>query len=140
MKNKITLIAAVILALLFNIEWEWTPSPTSKVTWGGPLGGIAVCAILCMVLVYRSFLALQDFLAARRYLASRVTTAFDLLPWLVVLPLATTFIERGEGWSFQWGGSKWRTWYFFALVVSVFVFQCYTLIRRVADSANARAS
>jgi len=139
MKKTITLTGAVILALLFNIEWEWSPSPTSKFTWGGPLGGIAVCVVVCLVLVYRGFLALQDFLVARRYLSSRVTTAVDLLPWVVLLPLATTYIARGEGWSFRWGDSGLRFWYFIALVVSVFVFQIYTLIRRVAENAKNSA-
>jgi len=136
MKKNITLAAAVILALLFNIEWKWSPSPNSEFTWGGPLGGIAVCIVVCMVLVYRGFLAFQDFLIARRYLASRVTTTFDLLPWLVLMPLGITYIARGDGWSFRWGENELRFWYFIALIVSVFIFQIYTMIRRVADNAK----
>ena len=139
MKRTIMLIVAAIVALSFNIEWVWHPTPTSTISLGGPPGGIALCGLVCMVLIYRSFLAIQDFLIAKRYLTSRVTTAFDLLPWIVLLPLAVGYIARGDGWVFQWGESKLKFWYFIALLVSVFVLQVYTLIRRLAESAKGSA-
>jgi hypothetical protein len=128
--------ALVILALVFNIEWEWSPSPMSQFWWGGPESGIAVCVIICFVLIYRGFLAFQDFLVRRSYLPSRVTTAVDLLPWIVLLPIATTYVYLGEGWSFRWGDSGLRFWYFIALVVTVFMYQIYTLMRRVAENTK----
>jgi len=136
MKNTLILFAAVAIALLFNIEWEWHPSATSSVTWGGPAGGIVLCAIICIVLIYRSFLAIQDFLIAKRYLATRVTTKFDLLPWIVLLPLGVGYVAHGDGWSFKWGQNDLRLWYFLALLMSVFTFQIYTLIRRVVQRAK----
>ena len=139
MKSTLTLVAAVITALLFNIEWEWHPSTTSTITWGGPVGGIVLCAVICMLLIYRSFLAIQDFLIAKRYLTARVTTKLDLLPWIVLLPLAVAYIARGNSWFFKWGDSKWKFWYFVALLVSVFVFQIYTVIRRVVQHAKGGA-
>ncbi len=139
MKNTITLAVAVIIALLFNIEWEWHPSGITTITWGGPIGGIVLCAIICLVLIYRSFLAIQDFLIAKRLLTTRVTTKLDLLPWIVLLPLGVTYIARGDSWFFKWGDSKWKFWYFVALLVSIFVFQIYTVIRRVVQHAKGSA-
>jgi len=133
MKNILTLVVAVTIALLFNIEWEWHPSATSAITWGGPGGGIVLCAVICMVLTYRSFLAVQDILITKGYLTTRVTTKLDLLPWIVLLPLAAGYIARGDGWLFKWGESKWKFGYFVALLVSIFVFQIYTVIRRVVQ-------
>jgi hypothetical protein len=136
MSQTLMLVVAVLVALSFNVEWTWQPSSTSTISFGGPPGGIALCGLVCMMLIYRSFIAIQDFLIAKRYLTARVTTAFDLLPWIVLLPLTIGYIGRGNGWVFQWGESKLKFWYFIAILVSVFVLQVYTLIRRIAENAK----
>jgi hypothetical protein len=105
---------------------------------GGPPGGIAACAIVCLVLIYRSFLAFQDLLIARRYLDARVTTPLDLLPWIVLLPLAVTYIARGENWVFKWGDHEFRLIYFVAILITVFVLQIYTVINRILKRALVR--
>ena len=139
MKKTLNLAVAVVTALLFNIEWEWRPSGLTTITWGGPIGGILLCAAICLVLIYRSFLAFQDFLIAKDLLTSRVTTKLDLLPWIVLLPLGVSFIARGDNWFFKWGDSQWKFGYFVALTVSVFVFQIHTVIRRVVQHAKPSA-
>jgi hypothetical protein len=138
MKPTLTLVVAVIVALLFNIEWEWRPSESSMFSLGGPPGGIAACAIVCLVLIYRSFLAIQDLLISRRYLDARVTTPLDLLPWIVLLPLAVTYIARGENWVFKWGDHEFRLIYFLAILITVFVLQIYTVISRILKRAQVR--
>jgi hypothetical protein len=136
MKNTLILVLTASIALLFNIEWEWHPSSASTITWGGPIGGIVLCAVICMVFIYRSFLAIQDFLIAKRYLTTRVTTKIGLLPWIVLLPLTVNYIARGDSWFFKWGESKWKFWYFITLLASIFLFQVYTVIRRVVQNVK----
>jgi hypothetical protein len=137
MKPTLTLVVAVIVTLLFNIEWEWRPSESTTISLGGPPGGIVACAIVCLVLIYRSFLAIQDLLIARRYLDARVTTPLDLLPWIVLLPLAVTYIARGENWVFKWGEHEFRLIYFLAILITVFVLQVYTVISRIVMHTKA---
>jgi len=135
MKQILTLATATVVALLFNVDWEWHTSSTCTLTWGGPPGGIGFCAVICAVLVYRSFLALQDILIARGYLGSRVTTAFDLLPLIILLPMAVGYVARGEGWVFKWGEHEMKGGYYLAVLGSVFVLKIYTVLRRVGDKA-----
>ena len=87
------------------------------------------------MLVYRSFLALQDILIARGYLGSRVTTTFDRLPLIILLPMLFHYIARGEGWTFKWSSDEitWR--YYLAVLASIFVLKIYTVLRRVAEKA-----
>ena len=139
MKQTLKLVIGVLVALAFNIEWTWHPTPESVVNFGGPPVGIALCGLVCLVLLCQSFLALQDFLIARRYLAARITTALDLLPWIVLLPIAIRYIARGKDWVFQWGVSELKFWYYLALVATLFILQGYTLIRRIADNAKRSA-
>lgn len=136
MKSSVALAIAVILALAFNIEWEWHPSETSTVNFVGPPAGILLCAIICIVLIYRTFLAIEDLLIAKGYLAERTTTALDRLPWIVVLPFALVYITRGDDWYFKWGESDLKLWYFLALLTSVFALRIFTVVRRVADRAR----
>ncbi|MGD0263169.1 MAG: hypothetical protein ABSD29_25665 [Verrucomicrobiota bacterium] len=135
MKQILILATATVVALFFNAEWEWHTSSTSTVSSPGPPGGIALCAVICAVLVYRSFLALQDILIARGHLGSRVTTAFDLLPLIILLPMAVGYVARGEGWFFKWSTGEITWWYYLAVLGSVFVLKIYTVLRRVADKA-----
>jgi hypothetical protein len=139
--QMLSFTVVLIIALLCNIEYESHSvihNGSYSRTWNGPATGIFVRVIVCMVLTYRSFLAIQDFLIAKHYLASRITTTFDMLPWAVLVLTLIEFREAGDNWSFKWGGEL-KPWYFLAILVSVFVLQIYTLIRRVADRAKKDA-
>src|ERR1039458_5049756 len=129
LKQILAFTVVLMMALLCNIEYEShsvSQHGASSIGGNGPATGIGACVIVCMVLIYRSFLAIQDYLIAKHYLASRISTTFDLLPWAVLVPMLIVFREAGDNWSFKWGGEL-SPWYFLAILVSVFVLQIYTL-------------
>jgi len=142
-KQIIAFTAAFIIAALCNIDYESHAMSgnrvTSTTTWNGPVTGIGVSVIICMVLVYRSFLAIQDTLVAKHYLASRVTTIFDMLPWGILAIMVIGFSSNGDNWAFKWGGQQSTFWYFLALLATVFLLQAYTVVRRIAERAMNNA-
>jgi hypothetical protein len=142
--KRIIIFAAVfIIAALCNIDYEarseFQNRVTSTVSWNGPVFGIGVCVIICMVLAYSSFIAIQDFLIARNYLTSRVTTNFDMLPWGILLLMMFGYSSSGDTWHFKWAGQEMTFWYFLALLAAVFSLQAYTVVRRVANQARQDA-
>ncbi|MEO6054145.1 MAG: hypothetical protein ABIP97_09050 [Chthoniobacterales bacterium] len=136
MKRFLYLSVAVILAMLFNIEWEWHLPAGSLLTWHGPAGGTSLCVIIITVLFYRSFLYFQDFLISRGYMRCRVRTPFDMLPLIILLPLAFTYIARGTSWVFKWGEGETKMWFYLSILASIFAYQFYLVVKDVAHNAK----
>lgn len=139
MKKTLAFITAITIALFCNIKGEWHPSLNETVTLGGPRAGIALCAILCAILIYFTFLAIQDFLIAKRYLLSRVRTRFDILPILILIPLGIQYSAHGSTWSFKWGDSEWGSLYFISILVVIFAYQIYRVVKAATEAAKNKS-
>jgi hypothetical protein len=99
MMRTLLLIAAALLALLFNLEWTWRPKPHSVLRFPGPDLGLFLCAGLVLGLLHQAFLDLQMLLIDRGRLSGRIRTPFDRLPVLLLIPLML-------GGSFRWTGAS----------------------------------
>lgn len=131
-KKMLITIAASLVALAFNLEWESHPSPNTTIKWGGPPWGLALCGVICMVLIYRTFLTFQDFLIKKHYLERRIQTSVDLVPLIILLPFAVGYSVRSEAGFFAWGENEWRPLYFVAILITIALFQFFRVVQHVS--------
>lgn len=135
MKRVLLLLTAALLALLFNLEWDWRMGGDRSMTFTGPNLGLATCAGLMLLILHWAFRGFQDLLIARGDLTERIRTPFDVLPGLLIVPLAIGGGCQGETWTLDWGLHPLKLWYFIALLGAVFAYQVLTLVRRMAHTA-----
>jgi hypothetical protein len=144
--NVIRGMIAFVLALLCNIEYHWKKPHQggfSAFDFPGPLTGLLICCIIGAVLVYRSFLTIQDILVSRGYLSAHVRTVYDYLPLLLVPPFVIGYGNSGTNAagvysSFQWG-PEMKVWFYIAILCTIFLFQILCVLREVLRRGNSIA-
>lgn len=138
----IGLAIALILALACNIEYHWRQGLPhggfSSFDFPGPVAGMLICAIIGAVVLYRAFLVIQDILVANRLMPERVSTTYDYLPMLLIVPfmIGYSFQESGNT-TLQWGAPM--HWYFFAAILcTIFLYQMLCVCRSILRHTETR--
>jgi hypothetical protein len=135
-------ILSIVLVLFACIHYEMN-TPTSNVTLPGLAAGIAVLAVIAMVLSFRIFNAAHDACFRKGLIPERLHFRYDaLIPVAIVAPAFKAYwqgpLVKGMSgkdvpqWIFQWSDSNNDAMFACSVIGIVLLIRILTLVRAIA--------
>jgi len=136
-------IAGIALLLLACVRFEYQTSSWA-ISSPGLAGGVAVLAIVAIVLLFRIFNAAQDACISRGLLRSRIQCKYDILIPIGTLAALINFRSTGEPfhgagksgyrWEFARSDPGWAVPFLAGLIGVVLLVRVLHLVRAIAEN------
>jgi divalent metal cation (Fe/Co/Zn/Cd) transporter len=143
-------IGSIALLLLACVKFEYHSQPLGwSISSPGLVGGVAVLAIIVVVLLFRIFNAAQDACISRGLLRSRIDGKYDMLIPVAIFLVAVQarwfgtpmLLENGKSgyqWELTWSDPNWAVPFIGALVGVVLLTRVLNLFRAIAHESHGK--
>jgi hypothetical protein len=133
----------LLLPLLALIHFEYNAEGWN-LYYRGTGTAIFALIILGAGLCIKIFNSVQDLYIAKGIIDKRISTPYDLLPFIIIFPFAIGFRFFGDllqgpvgipgyRWLFEWGESDYKWLIFLGILAVLFVYRINVLIRKVQE-------